>query len=218
MLRRSLAAGLFLIAALPAFAATIVTVSGGTGSSSGVGEAYATWTQTSAYSNVTITANLFSNGGTATGTAFLTTAVGPGATSATQIATTPISISNLTGTPIQLFTGLTLPAGTYYLVIYASGIDLVWQGLDGTVTTTFGTGVTNSVTYAGNNTENGGYPPGSVFNAPSSYYLQFSATGTLSVPPPAPSVPALTPTAMLAAALLLLLTGLWLMRKPRRVA
>ena len=88
---------------------------------------FGSWTQNVATSNTTVSAILDKNGiGTVTqGTAWLMKQVGPGTTSANQIAeaifTTPSSTINnqdLTTAPYTtLFGGLNLPPGTYYLVL-----------------------------------------------------------------------------------------------------
>lgn len=75
--------------------------------------AYLSWTTTTAYSNVTIAANLFALAGGQV-TAYLSNSVGTGATA---IATSsPVSVTSAQ-TNMTLFSGLTLPAGTYYLVL-----------------------------------------------------------------------------------------------------
>ena len=53
--------------------------------------------------------------------AYLTTQIGPGTTLANEIvsATTNVALLVSAATEVPLFTNLTLPAGTYYLVRYA---------------------------------------------------------------------------------------------------
>jgi hypothetical protein len=81
------------------------------------------WSQVSIYSNVTITmplADLSSGGpiGGVEGTVYLMNQIGPGTTSANEVAP-PVSISGLTAsfTTRTLFSGLTLGAGNYYVVL-----------------------------------------------------------------------------------------------------
>jgi hypothetical protein len=101
---------------------------------------YLSFTTTTAYSNVTIAANLF---GLATGqvTAYLSNSVGPGANAFATSApvTVPSAQTNLT-----LFSGLTLPAGTYYLVLTSNmacgNTAIGWSYATGTPTV--GPGVT----------------------------------------------------------------------------
>jgi hypothetical protein len=83
------------------------------------------WTQTQGYTDVNISAALddlntfpvaFPNF-----TVYLTTSVGPGTTTAREIAHATVVaplVSPWTSNLTTLFTGLTLPAGTYYLTIY----------------------------------------------------------------------------------------------------
>jgi hypothetical protein len=76
------------------------------------------WTQTGTYTDVSISAYLGSSGfdGDGSGTVYLTNAIGPGATTANEIA--QISLSGLASTSApatNLFSGLTLGPGTYYL-------------------------------------------------------------------------------------------------------
>ena len=82
------------------------------------------WSTTSAYQNVSISAWLSGSaavGGLTTGPleAYLTTSIGPGATSATQVASTVINVSlpSASSVEVSLFSGLTLAPGTYYLVL-----------------------------------------------------------------------------------------------------
>jgi hypothetical protein len=78
--------------------------------------AYFSWTTTTAYANVAIAANLFGLGPT-TGqvTGYLSNSVGPGATAIATSA--PVSVVPTAQANLTLFSGLTLPAGTYYLVL-----------------------------------------------------------------------------------------------------
>lgn len=77
----------------------------------------------SAYSNVSIAASLTTFTAGRTGTAFLTTQVGPGTTPANQLASTAFTFnvtSNLTTVSyVNLFSGLNLGAGNYFVVFQA---------------------------------------------------------------------------------------------------
>jgi hypothetical protein len=78
----------------------------------------------------------------ATGTAYLTTSFGPGTTTANQIAA--VTFSELPGvsSTIQLFSGLDLPAGSYYLTVFAdAGSQVGWDAADYPANVTLGTGV-----------------------------------------------------------------------------
>ena len=101
------------------------------GLSLGAGRA-TSWDQTIHVSNATITADLSTFLGVpADATAFLTNAIGPGTTTANEIAHVTFPLPPLTlGTlnTVTLFTGLDLPAARYYLIITsAAGL---WQDSD----------------------------------------------------------------------------------------
>lgn len=74
------------------------------------------------FQEVSVSAEIDPNGNgsthTAIGTAYLTTRIGPGTTTANQLASVPFSVTGI-DTPVltTLFSGLTLGAGTYYLVL-----------------------------------------------------------------------------------------------------
>jgi hypothetical protein len=103
------------------------------------------WNQAAEYDNVDISfpaTGLTSAGGPANagGIAYLTTMMGPGTTTADQIATTTFTAS-ATGSIISLFSGLNLSPNTYYLLIYADpGTQIGWDETNSPVRT-FGTGV-----------------------------------------------------------------------------
>jgi hypothetical protein len=80
---------------------------------------------------------------TATGTAYLTTSMGIGTTIADQIGATRFSVPTGPSSPIPLFSGLTLPANLYYLMIFADpGSEIAWDATSpSTATTTLGAGV-----------------------------------------------------------------------------
>lgn len=222
-----------LIAVFSASAQTIVSQTAAPMITGYYGSDIVSWTQTAAYSNASIAAYLaracFGGcTGPATGMAYLTTQVGPGTTTAQQIATTPISVStNNAFSLVTLFSGLTLNPGTYYLLIVSdttnlilgspiSGWILTWAGSDSAVITC-GTGVTPGPALFGPLPPTG-YPPSNTFTAisPPTRNLLFAATGT-PVLPVAP-VPALSTWAMLLTALLLGGSGLLLVRRYRPAA
>lgn len=200
------------LAVLPAVAATTIIIRSGTNNGDYVeGSNYASWTQTGTFSGVTIQANLFSSGGTATGNAYLTTQVGAGTTSTSQIgATVPISITNTTAAPFTLFSGLTLGPGTYYVTL--QGLDsLAWEAFVPDTTTIVGPGVTANSDGAA--FPIAAYPPASTFFSKGQEYI-FSAIASASGGGPT-GVPVLSGWFMLGAALLLLTSGLWLMKRYR---
>jgi hypothetical protein len=107
------------------------------------------WRLTSAYSNVSITMPLADDpGGSPTGgvegTVYLMNQIGPGTTVANQVAP-PVSISGLTAsfTTRTLFSGLTLPAGNYYVVLVSTNPNPLSISPEGssTPTVTPGSGV-----------------------------------------------------------------------------
>jgi hypothetical protein len=148
------------------------------------------WSQTSGYSNVTISAALDDlDGPTLTQfAAYLTTSIGPGTTAAQQIATANVTapqVGSPTATLTTIFTGLTLPPGTYYLTIYGS----VNGPVLGPDCWTFSTGAPTIVTAAGvaglTDLQVLGvapYPPASLFHGVSGQDF-FQVTGTVIAPP-----------------------------------
>jgi hypothetical protein len=110
------------------------------------------WNQTIGYSGVSIVMPLKDNStggpiGGVEGTVYLMNQIGPGTTTANQVAA-PVQISGLTNafTPITLFTGLTLPPGNYYVVLVPTNAIPMSMSPDGTnisVVVTTGTAVTS---------------------------------------------------------------------------
>ena len=85
------------------------------------------WTQSSAYSNVDVFANLFTPGSNGTVDYALVTQIGPG-TSFTADGIVRGSVSTPTNpTDVDLFHLDTLPAGTYYLVLDSPTPNTSWQ-------------------------------------------------------------------------------------------
>ncbi len=149
------------------------------------------WSQTSAYSGVSITAEIdpgatLSVGGS--GTAYLMTQVGPGTTSAAQIATAPFVCPP--GRPLSpvldtLFSGLNLGAGNYYLVL-SSSAQLGWEMAPDSITPVTAPGVAliaypSSGSYAGGG---GGasYPPATNFSLGTYYAAEFTVTSDVPEP------------------------------------
>ena len=178
------------------------------------------WTQSSTFNNVSIAAN-FRNanpsaaGAAATGTAFLTTQLGAGTTTAQQIATTSISTTSTTGADVTLFSGLTLGPGTYFLVVNPTVVGGGSNGLgwsSGSVTITTASGVTANNDLASFGTV-AAYPPASTFFT-KGHNLLYSVVSLLGSPT-AP-IPALNGWGMLLIAVLLGSSGMWLVRKHAR--
>jgi len=212
MFQCRLAIVLILAAALPAAADTIVSVTG----TNAFGETnlnYVSWTQTGGFSNVSIAADLFVSSGTVPTNAYLTTQVGAGTTVAQQVAATSLSISNTVPALTTLFTGLTLNPGTYYLVINPTGPNagnLEWQALNNPAVVVTANGVTLNPQGAFFGVVPA-YPPSAAFGGKGNRFA-FSVAGTLGIF----GVPALSTGAMVVTGVLLLLSGLLLVRKYAR--
>ncbi len=158
-----------------------------------------TWTALSSYNNVTVTALLQNMFGTKfTGTAWLMSRIGPSASQSDVVATAPFTVQPVGGAidqTVTLFSNLTLPAGTYYLILNTP------TGLIGTAGWRTTTDITNpsapptittgaAVTYTGDLTTitpSTAFPPASVFGAPGPFNFIFSVTGILSPPAVKPS-------------------------------
>jgi hypothetical protein len=164
------------------------------------------FTTTSSYSNVAISANVQNIAGTIAG-AWLTTQIGPGATSAEQIATTTIPLSN--GGDVSLFSGLNLNPGIYYLVLSfnSGGLASVWNVQPSASPVTLDSGVTLGASMIGTFADFPAFGPSETFSGLSSTgasnadHFMFSVTGTSSTTPEPSSV------ALFASAILALLPG-----------
>jgi hypothetical protein len=176
--------------ALPATATTILSVSGPHGSTLSLGSGHqalvASWSSTSAYSGVNV--SFQSNFGPFAGTAYLMTQIGPGTTSAQQIAVASYSATSSTPALTSLFSGLTLGAGTYYLVLTstsAGGWDTPYTA--GPAVVSLAPGVTRGAQFIvndGSGVPDLSYFPASSFSALTTFYdLEFEVTGSL-VPEP----------------------------------
>jgi hypothetical protein len=156
------------------------------------------WTSLNAYDNVVISAEVGGDDSSALLTAYLTNAIGAGATSANQLATVTLTPPSLDSS-VLLFSGLHLSAGTYYLVMtgpaQASSFPY-WYSYDtaNVVTasgvTFTGTGFANIID--GASTPNTTYAPASVFDTQGAPNFSISVTGTLStqlvIPEPASGI------------------------------
>ena len=127
-----LGAGMMLFLS-PASAVTVLSITGSPNTCASTGGnagnrttgivAAMSWIQASGYSNVTISAALDNLGSSAFSqfTAYLTKSIGPGTTTAQEIAHSTVTGSGVavpTATLTTLFTGLNLPAGTYFVTIF----------------------------------------------------------------------------------------------------
>jgi hypothetical protein len=105
------------LCANPLGAEVVISQTGpGTGSwTTGLQESNAaSWSSPFTYSDVKISAKLI---GTATGTAYLTTKIGPTTTSADLLKSAPFTENSNVPEWVMLFSGLTLGPGTYYLTL-----------------------------------------------------------------------------------------------------
>jgi hypothetical protein len=190
---------------VPCFATIIVADSG---PNAGFGESVdpidyvaESWIQSGTFGAVTITA--FLEGAGEGGTAYLTTALGPGATSASQVAVAGFTFPDGVAT-VTLFSGLTLGPATYYLLLTGSttGSDDGW--VDTTSPSfTVAPGVTSVPGIVFNDAVHlpGNYPPNNAYSADSDDVI-FSVTGS-SVPEPGTSVTMGAALAMLIASQLI---------------
>ena len=210
------------VAALPLNAATVVVRTGtstGALAFEGISALAVGWTQASgaSFTAGSITATVHSVIGTATGTAYLTNSLGVSASNV--VASVPFSVSSLTPTTITLFSGLTLPAGTYFLTIANASLSLAWDFVGGGAPESLGTGVTSTTDSQDNITHIPPiFPPSATSFVPataggSSKVLLFAVTGTPAVTALPTGVPTLGTWALLTTALLLTTSGLLLTRR-----
>ena len=143
------------------------------------------WAQTGSYTNVSISAVLGSGEPISV---YLTNQIGPGTTVANEIGSTSISPSASPQTE-TLFTGLSLGAGSYYLVLAAPTTGIAgWFGTSSpTVTTDTGvTGHPDVFVSTSNGSPNSAFPPASSF-LPAGTNLLFTVTGDVGSTVPEPS-------------------------------
>ena len=120
------------------------------------------WTSSIPYSGVDIDAVLGNGTAGTQGIAYLMTQIGPGTTTASEVARSTFSFPS-DDTSMTLFTGLALTAGTYYLVLGSAGPYVAggWHDALPNPTIVLGAGVTRNGDYLANNLST--YTPASVF-------------------------------------------------------
>lgn len=151
------------------------------------------WTQTSAFTGVSIFATLAL--GPDAGFAYLTTKTGPGTTVADQVAGAPF-VFPATTTEMPLFTGLTLGPATYYLTLTTTNNGSAgWWGTPNAQTVTTAPGVTLSPDY--DTFTPAAYPPATSFFSPTGTNLLFRVTGVAVVPEPSTLAALLTGAALM---------------------
>lgn len=191
-----------------AHAETVVSVEGPVGPGlgfaiGGIQDLAVHWSETTSFSNVNITADVACSqkcGASMTVNAWLMTAIGPGSSALEQIAASTASISPVLSF-VDLFSGLTLGPGDYYLVLASTDPSAFWAGtsdINGTVTTGLGVLREDKIIVA-NNIINGAsldpaFPPGSTFielpttpDSGGSNDVEFAVTGQTAVSVPEPS-------------------------------
>ena len=204
-----------VLACLPLSAATIAARTGGTLSTVFVNDPEGiSWTAPGSYTDVAISAFLSSasanNNGT--GTVYLTNRIGPGTTTANQIAVTTLSgIAFEPSTATNLFSGLSLGPGTYYLIT-ARNLGpggLGWEAFFGNSATMDPGVIINPEELS---LSEASYPPASNFFTAGDTAFNFDVTGN----PVLPSVP--EPSTLPLAGCGLLLGSLAIMgrRRPER--
>jgi hypothetical protein len=227
--RRALFLCLLVAAALPAYAANIITRVPTSGSGSGFWSLgadeqaeYVSWTSTGPYYGVTFNAVVLNTTGigTASATVYLTNKIGPTATSANVVAG-PVTLSTTSAapvsTPIPFSSPQVLPPGTYYLIIVNTTANLGWELQSATapgspaITTTAPDVTSNNDGIVLNPLLNVGTPYASTFTTPTpAQGTLFSVSGTPGLPP---SIPTLSAWGLGGTTLLLLLSTLVLLRR-----
>lgn len=193
----------FLLAAAVAPAATIVSVSSANApgyvalGSTFSRAAASTWTQTGWFTGVSVAVEVATTDTLAQhqGTAWLTDNIGPGTSNANVIASTnftfPVIATPTTPAGLtNLFSGLSLGPGTYYLILIGDSVNVNVRGWQadpgGNVTTASGVTIGSRlwVDTTGNGTLDASFIPDSTFaGIPSNPNMLFTVTGS-AVPEP----------------------------------
>jgi len=182
---------------VPAGASTIVMVTGPFSSNAaaaspdpfgGYDYVAASWTQTTGYSDVSISFLGTAVFSAAAGVAYLTTSFGPGTTMADQIASAPFDVPfGSPSTNVLLFSGLDLGAGTYFLTIAAdAGDEIGWNATNSPHVTTGAGASVNPGMGCFNGSSPAAYPPGTTGSCVA-FNLEYSVRGNSSVPEPGTS-------------------------------
>ncbi len=145
------------------------------------------WSIDQTYNDVSITTVLDATSGQSSGTAYLVTLIGPGATPASEVASSSFSVTG-SYTPTTLLTGLVLQPGTYYLVLAStSTVSPGWWGTLQPVVQPAPGVVDVGWTVAGSDRSIGpvdyNYPPGSTFDGPftanqSAFFIDITGSET----------------------------------------
>jgi len=189
-LRALLLAGVVAVPALAVSPETILSVApGGGGGALALDQSQylmVTWTSTVAFADVTISAYLSTEQAANTSaTAYLTTQTGSGATSTSLVAanslTLPVGAFGATS-ELQLFSGLNLPPGAYYLIVSTADNSNNEGWLNGSLPSAPVTASGVTLNGAGHDTSGGGsvntaYPPASTFSGTYGVGFAFDVTG-----------------------------------------
>jgi len=142
------------------------------------------WIATSAFSNVKISIPLDADAG-ATGMAYLTTKIGSGTTAANALASSSFSFPSVSSLTTVL-SGLSLGAGTYYLIVQQTATgstgDGLWDGTPSPIIASVSSITANGEYFYLNPTS--GYPPASPFSEAFATHFEYNITSS-SVPEPA---------------------------------
>lgn len=185
---------------------------------SGVNAAYVSWTQPAnlQYTNVYIDIRAHGEGGTGAGIAYLYRAAGASGTltsGAALVASAAVSVSSVTPTDTNLFSGITLTATpgpvTYYLLLVPSNAFLSWDSSNAAVIREVGgvllpdQGTTSAVASPPSGSSWSNLPPNGLL-----FHVESFQQPTMVA-----SVPALSPAALVGTAVLLGLSGLLMARR-----
>ena len=175
----------YIALSVSARAATILSITGttedpkSTYSAGSDSHPSVSWTQTSAFTNVSITLNLAPFGSNQ-GTAYLTTRIGPGTTIADQVALTNFTFPT-TASDVTVFTNLILGAGTYYLTLDSSTSNAgIWDGTKSPTVIADPSVTQHTTLYA---VQSGSYAPALTYTTQNSVSLKYGVTG-IAVPEP----------------------------------
>jgi len=147
-----------------------------TGDGTSIGEV--SWTETGSYSNVSISANIFAGGASASGTAYLMDLIGPSATAANEVvAPGSFSVTGNPGTNVMttIFSDLSLAAGTYYLVLQPNVGSVIAWNLAGVPVVVEDAGVTGGQSDAA--VSPAAFAPASTFQGNGNNFI-YEVTGT----------------------------------------
>ncbi len=142
------------------------------------------WSQTATYTNVDVTANLFTPGSSGSVNYALVTAIGPGSSFAADGIVRGSAVTPANPTDVDLFHLNSLGPGTYYLVLDSSVPDTSSQynfPIQGNYTTASGVTFLGD-DWAGGAAINSGYTPASNFDG-TILPVEFAVTGRVATAP-----------------------------------